>query len=919
MTRGYRSPAAVLSLIGTVAMALLAWRAGTRLWHVGLTAMYRPAPVLMLLSHAVGLALFACAVRGRRAERWRGFLSLAAVACCLSSHLYVDATLEREAETFLSTDVHVYMDYAARVTLHGKNPYETSMLAAFNDYRLSILDSTGLFDGDIPDRVAYPALSFLLFVPFIVLHVPTQFVCYVLFLLALAVIARVAPKGARALAVAPFLLEDNYLAIAAAGVIDVAWCLFLALAALSWRRALVSAIFVGLACAHKQHAWMVVPFLLAVRWNEDRGPLLARAKRLAAWAGAIAAVFLVFNGPFLLLAPSAWAEGVLDPVKTPMITWGSGLSSLTLAGVADVSPRTYLYLFALAYVVALFAVVRLPKLAPLAWIAPGFAFFFNHRSLTSYWYFYAIPFVVAALGPRSRAETLDDERSAWPVLGATAAAAIAGLVLWIVDARRPSALAVHITEPLAADGLAVYRLKLHVTNTSPREVTPRISVYANGVRPFVWPIRSGRERLGAGESDDYEVETPYPVTVIDIARGAKIFVYDRDAPAERGVARLEPEANIRRADVLANGDYRLWGHIAEIPMFWNVLARGTAGPKLTFVDRSVVVHVPAETMPERLLPERQCGDDLLRWKGGPRQFVALEQRALLPSLPIEVTAWRPAQATAPSLDGYLYGVRVVTDHRRHALVLFGDAARDGTLEDGTRYRMIAAPTGVPSVHRIDLARTLRELGVELVPTRQAFPRGPYLDIAGSMIRIQLFAAGGVALGDFRFGGVQSAAPPYPEPRSDEERRWDEAWHAQRNSELGNHEKARREIGDAPATARLRGDIEARAGQGDEAMRSYDVALAQGDDPALVGTGKGWAHYGRGEYAAARDELIRALQVFEGRSLPCDDEAYAYALRGLASALAHLGDCDGSRDARAQMKRQVPLMRVDADVLAACPD
>src|SRR5690606_7426377 len=103
-----------------------------------------------------------------------------------------------------------------------------------------------------------------------------------------------------------------------------------------------------------------------------------------------------------------WLLGVSEPVRAPMITFGQGLSAVTMVG-AIVMPKTVysaLMFGTLGLTVWIYA-RHFRQLRELLWIAPAIALWLGNRGLTSYWYFNTIPLALALFRERPRPE-LDD-------------------------------------------------------------------------------------------------------------------------------------------------------------------------------------------------------------------------------------------------------------------------------------------------------------------------------------------------------------------------------------------------------------------------------------------------------------------------------------------------------------------------------
>jgi len=117
------------------------------------------------------------------------------------------------------------MDVAARMLVAGHNPYPESLLDGYRLQELPLRFATPLTDGGISDRLAYPALSFLLLVPAVLLRVPTHLVYAACFVAALALVVWRTPWWLRGVVLVLFLYDEAFLAFVYGGVIDSPWML----------------------------------------------------------------------------------------------------------------------------------------------------------------------------------------------------------------------------------------------------------------------------------------------------------------------------------------------------------------------------------------------------------------------------------------------------------------------------------------------------------------------------------------------------------------------------------------------------------------------------------------------------------------------------------------------------------------------
>ncbi len=309
---------------------------------------------------------------------------------------------------------------AARLLLRGQDPYAT--LDIFDCYRRAAIgaDRTtplqrGFFadvtvypsddqldsawvarerDGgnvEFVSRPSYPALSFLLIVPFVAAGIDTNYVYLAALLAAMALVVWRAPAGLRPFVLTGVLGASCLMAFTVGGSSDLLYALPLAFAWIE-RDRLRGAVAYGIAASVKQLAWFAAPFFFI-------GVLARDGWRAAVRQAAVAAaVFVATNLPFIAWHPSAWLAGVLTPVVEPMFPRGAGVVFLGTNGGLPLLPASaYLAMEAVAFVVCLAIAWRTARSSPELGIVLAFVpLFLAWRSLFSY--FFLIPlYAFAAL------------------------------------------------------------------------------------------------------------------------------------------------------------------------------------------------------------------------------------------------------------------------------------------------------------------------------------------------------------------------------------------------------------------------------------------------------------------------------------------------------------------------------------------
>ncbi|MDQ2952603.1 MAG: hypothetical protein M3R54_10110 [Chloroflexota bacterium] len=304
-------------------------------------------------------------------------------------------------------------DCAARLVLDGKDPYATlDIFSCYGALGIGADRTTPLRLGEFADitvypndeqldrawalrqqsggnvefvtRPSYPALSFLLLVPFVALGIDSNYLYLGCLLAAMALIVWRASATLRPFVLTGLLGASCLAAFTVGGSADLLYALPL-VAAWIWRHRLGGGVAFGIATAIKQIAWFVAPFYFIA--------VLATSgwRKAVAQAGVAVAIFAATNLPFVAWHPADWLAGVLTPVVEPMFARGAGIIFLGTNGGLPLLPvSAYFALEAIAMVACLFVAWRTRRSSPELGIALALIpLYFAYRSLFSY--FFLIP------------------------------------------------------------------------------------------------------------------------------------------------------------------------------------------------------------------------------------------------------------------------------------------------------------------------------------------------------------------------------------------------------------------------------------------------------------------------------------------------------------------------------------------------
>lgn len=361
------------------------------------------------------------------ADRILPGLCVVAFVTMIAINHQVNPSIVNPAYEKYQSDSLAFSAYSAQLVLDGKDPYVESMAPALERFNVSPTVYTPTVEGGTILIEPYPALSFLVYVPFVAAHVPSMIWVDIGFtIFSMLLILALVPAQARIYFGLFFLLIPEYLSFAVGSVTDVLWLPLMIGVAATWeRRPILCAVLLGLACAMKQEPWFIVPFALIHWWktSEQEHALATTLRRL----GYVSAAFLVPNLPFLLWHPGAWLRGVLSPLLSHAVPLGSGLIQLQTSGLITLPLGVYTALWVAALIVCVAAYAKwTQELRWLPFVAPAIVLFFSPRSLQNYFIYW--PLVLGVYAAVSTVKLPPLREVAMPRLAAgTVVLAVAGV------------------------------------------------------------------------------------------------------------------------------------------------------------------------------------------------------------------------------------------------------------------------------------------------------------------------------------------------------------------------------------------------------------------------------------------------------------------------------------------------------------
>ena len=514
-----------IAAIITLSSGVLAWGAATQWAWVVL-------PVLGIETFCI-VSVINIWVRRQYSMRWQAGLFLAAVVA-----MGLIAAYAVIGNPGYGTDEMAFDQYAAQLMLHGHNPYTHSMAPSFDTFHVPEIFRSFKLDGGVVSQMSYPSLSFLIYVPIMLLGVHAQ-AAVIMDVLGWAVTAllvfRLLPRNSRWVAI-PLMLSTLYVSYAYGGVVDSIYLPFLILAVWRWDRygdpdeksaaRWIGPVALGLACAVKQTPWFVAPFLLIGIFVEARHHRAHPYKTVACYAGTAAGVALALNLPWIVANPVAWFKDIMVPITAPMIPAGQGLVDLTTRLGLGGDLSFYKYLAVIALVLALLAWVVFYRQLKRAWmLLIPLLFLWPARSFSSYLVMLLPAMLVAAVTVNGSSFQLSARLRRWATIAIAAIGVAMGLcVMGALTIKGPISLRV-VSTSSTGELQTVDFINVVVTNSSSQPLAPHYDVNSGDYASSFWTVISGPKTLPPHSSARLTLEAPNTASMPSLLSPFQVDAY----------------------------------------------------------------------------------------------------------------------------------------------------------------------------------------------------------------------------------------------------------------------------------------------------------------------------------------------------------------------------------------------------------
>lgn len=500
------------------------------------------APVVLLLTVASLIIVIYSLLPIFNPEYVVGFwgffiLILALIGFCLWSFIQVAAF------PAYGTDEIAFDQYAAILAFHGHNPYTASMAPSFDLFRVSPNGYTFLLNGKRVLNLSYPALSFLLYFPTLILGITYQgavITNIAFWVITTVMLYLMLPKNLKMLAVV-INASSMFIAYAVGGVTDPLFMPFLLVAAYKWDQFIyaqglkkyIGPIFMGLAMSVKQNAWIALVFMVIAVALESiyQGKKELWLKNSLNYALCALAAFVVTNLPFISISPVQWFKGITTPFLTQAVPAGQGLVELTIfSGLGGGFLSFYSLALAFAGILLILLFVKYYQYGRyVLFITPSLILFFSSRSFSSY-LVTMLPIVFIGAISIKPLPNLSQHLKVKPLF---IIIAVAGLILSSIGAiAYPSPLSLGIVRIVTTGQLeTIDVVTVSVHNFTNKTLTPSYSIQVAGADTEFWRPIGPDNSIGPNQTKTVTLISPSFYADPPIGEGFQVVAYTENPAA----------------------------------------------------------------------------------------------------------------------------------------------------------------------------------------------------------------------------------------------------------------------------------------------------------------------------------------------------------------------------------------------------
>ncbi len=288
-----------------------------------------------------------------------------------------------------SQDEYFIDTYSALQFLKGYNPYlpETTknVFIYFKNINYDLFATPTMY-GNFVTSLGYPALAFLIYIPYILIGRLDQIIIMFFSLIPFVIIYKKFNNIKIAIyAMFSVILNVFFLGGAIFAITGLLWGTLLMASYYFKNNFKLSGIFYGLSLSSKQFPALVFPFMFYMIYKEQG------LKKAILWTLYAAGIFFIINGYFIALSPMAYFKGILSPETLKLFGIGMGISQISFLNFAYIPTEVFTGIFLGIFLISFILYIKYYGILKYELFAfPLLMLVFNYRVLPGYFIYWPL-------------------------------------------------------------------------------------------------------------------------------------------------------------------------------------------------------------------------------------------------------------------------------------------------------------------------------------------------------------------------------------------------------------------------------------------------------------------------------------------------------------------------------------------------
>ncbi len=290
---------------------------------------------------------------------------------------------------FEPTDEFLIDLYSAMKFMQGLNPYNPATTSGvflyFKHFNLDLNVTPTMYGKDITLQ-GYPALAFLIYIPYIYIgKFANLIISAIAFIPFIIIYKKFADRKIAMYAMFALLINIIFLYSSAFSLIGLVWVVFIMASYYYRNDPIYSGIFFGLALSAKQFPAIIFPFMFYMIYRE-KGIVEA-----IKWVISAFLIFMLINGYFIIKSPVLYFKDILSSEIGKLIGIGFGPSQFSFLNFIHIPSTMFTVLLVFAFIITLILyITHYDTLKFELFVFPMLILLFNYRLLITYIAFWPI-------------------------------------------------------------------------------------------------------------------------------------------------------------------------------------------------------------------------------------------------------------------------------------------------------------------------------------------------------------------------------------------------------------------------------------------------------------------------------------------------------------------------------------------------